>query len=166
MQKKELEKKGKKVPQSVAEKFFCNELSQLDKDAHYSGFIHIQESPQMRCIADGTNEIGGTVIPPDIIEAFRKSFITLELTEAREIDDKIMDSISTKGSFGGYKKTETEADKLNARLAFIYEQYNLAFKDLEIKCLHDVLTLMMSEKPNTNTESAELWNLIIQVIGK
>ncbi len=166
--KKEYEKKGQKIQPSVAEQFFCKTFSELEKDKHYSGFIHIQESPQMQCLVDGEGKIGDMKFPEEYLKVFKDSFCTFTPTEAKTIDDNIMDSVGgSKFGGGGYggRKAETEVDKLNGRLNFILEQFQISYNTKDIKNLHDIYTLMVNDEISNTLTAKEIWKLSLQIIG-
>lgn len=165
--KKEYEKKGQKIQPSMAEKFFCKTLSELEKDKHYSGYIHIQETPQMECLISDEPKLGDMVVSAEYIQVFKNEIVRFIPTEAKTIEDNIMDSIGGNKFGGGYggKKAESESERLNGRLAFIVEQFNLAYGTNTIKSIGDIYTLMVGEEVSKGIMAKEIWKLLLQIIG-
>ncbi len=163
--KKDYERKGQPIKQSLPEKFFCKKFSELEPGKCYTGYIHIQSSPQMECLVDGTGKIGDTVFPPDILKSFSELYCKFVTVEPTSIDSSILEAVTSKQGFYGGRKGQGELDKLNDRLEFTLQQFKLAFPDAEITNLGHVYKLTTSENEDTQWMASTIWSLITNLIG-
>ncbi len=154
-EKQDKERKTVKVQQSRLERWLCHTLSELEEGLAYKGWINLKDDPSCDYLV--TKNLNGVPIDGAIYQQMLSMNLEIEaLTEPPKhinVEEDVKPP-SGKGGFGkgGYgAKSQTEAEKLADRLAFVLGQVNQA-SDIKVENVGQLASLVSG----TDSVSKEL----------
>ncbi|HEY9664684.1 MAG TPA: hypothetical protein V6C65_40105, partial [Allocoleopsis sp.] len=128
-----IHKQGEEATHYLAERLVCYALDQLDESKCYKGFFNLSNAGFVNSIVSGV-DMQGKPCPEVIRKELAASMFHFEETEGDKITAEDVKAIVKSKSWGS--KGQTEAERLNDRVAFLVSQLSAA--GYEVKSLKDV----------------------------